>query len=356
MKYNKFYKKMGLCLAMVTLLSGCGVIPADSTNTHQNQEKTETVDLQENKETTLQKVNTSAEKDQENLEENSNLSTGASYEYIGDEMDFSTYGDNDNYLIQYRDCNVPHPYGDVPSEKVLYISLKDDKRKNGELSIRYVEKDNGAASFQWNEVKDAKEYIIFKTTYKADDKEPKEDTIHEILGRTQNTSWTDFADSYNTDFSTYEVSVDEWKNESTKKVWADYYVSDDESYIMEEHFYGVVAMMEDGSFVKSNLLRSQDISPNIPSKVSETEEFGDGYYVQKESELPKTAKVIMGNGLEQEKEILYDLDKAEIKTETFVQNIDLDNNDMSTKQEKVKTIPYRIKGTMFEGVVYIAVE
>ena len=336
---KRIYTGISVGLVMAALLTGCNVKVAKEGRQEEQNNITQNDNTKNNS--------------QSAANWDTNLATGASYEYVGHPT--GTGICEEFYLGQTRNNTVAYPAGVVPIDQYLYIPLPKDKKLNEQLEIEYVETENGSMSFQWNQVPNAKEYVVFMTKYYCD-MGAKEENYHHVVARTNDTSWTYLAESKNAEFCIYEVSVDEWRDETMREIYADRFVSEEKPFIRQRHFYGVVAMMEDGSWVESNLLKSEDICPKLPSKISETEEFRDCYYVENESELPETAKIIMCDGLEKEIEILYHQEEAEVKIETFINSINLVDTEMLTETKKVKEIPYTIKGTMFEGIVYVAAE
>lgn len=353
MKKQNIYKGLSGCLILLLLLSGCSNTTKESTSKEEQKQVTE-----EKEESKSQKE----EKQEETKEEsetkdkygNPDVRTGASYEYLEGELDLGSF--KGHLLVQYSDLDLAYSKA-TPLEKELQIPLADEKQKEGNLQIEFVEQENGSSSFKWNAVENACEYIVFKATYEKEKGQSSERYTYQMLARTNELSWTYMAESKNAEFRTYEVSVDQWKNGSTKENYAEYFVSEDDPFIRNEHLYGVVAMMEDGSFVKSNYLDSTEISCKLPEKFSlNGEKIIDGSLVDKESDLPKTAKVIMADGHEEEREMIYDFDNAKEKIENFMNLNEEEEGNLGMQAIKTKEVHYQVKGTMLEGTIYLRVE
>ena len=354
MKKSVIYKGLSSCLVLMMLLSGCGNVAQKESEPKEEQKQV--TEKKEEKESDSKKEEEQKEDENEttNYECSHDVRTGASYEYLDGEVDLKI--EDGHLLVQRNDFNVAYPWNGLQLDEHLYIPLENEKELEGNLQIEFVEKENGTASFKWNEVENASEYIVFKIEYLKEQGESDE-YIYNMLGRTSELSWSYLADSKNGQFCTYEVSVDKWTNDSTKELYAEHFVSEEEPYIRYEHLYGVVAMMEDGSFVKSNYIRSTDISSKLPNTFSSNgEKIIDGSLLDDESELPKTVKVIMANGREEVREVIYDFDNAEEKVDNFIGSTDEDGEIPGIEAVKSKEIPYQVEGTMLEGHIFVRTE
>lgn len=337
-KYTIFYKGASILLLSATLLTGCQNA-SDNRSTQATQEA-----MQESAKTTVNPItNTSVQTDTNHLESTSaSYSSNTSYE-VTEIPDDSFY--QQPLLTQLYDLET-----DSSLEKTIYIPLPSEKEKQGTLHVNFEERQDGLASFSWNEIEGVSEYCVYYSVCNED-----LSVLNSfIIGRTTDTNWSASLGivAANKDFVTFDASEVDLEKDYIKDNYKDKYDTENGPIRISNttNFYSVIAIFPDGSYIKGDtLFDDHDISPVLPYLIPGDDEFPN--YANSKDEFPRTRRVIMCDGTVVDKKIIYGTSK--VTTETFVSNASKDGTTAEFTEANVLEIPYQVEGTPFEGVVYL---
>ena len=244
-------------------------------------------------------------------------------------------------------------YIDFETGKKLDKPIVSIVHLQGELDapeVTFMPTEDGIASFSWNEVKGAEQYLVVKATY---DKKTGTSGFF-CIGTTDETSWTTDAatiglmDNVNKEFNSYEISEDDWLDDYDKTLELE---NERGEVVLKEEDYriGVIAINQTGNSVVSNTFDSEDLASNLVNSYAyyTARENGVLSFSQTIGLAPTHAYVTMCDGTAVRKLIDYDIDNAKVVIEGSSYEDSTDDNSIKIVDYKVLSIPYHIEGTPF---------
>lgn len=257
------------------------------------------------------------------------------------------------YLASYRDKETGELL-EQPEVSIVTFEAEIEETPRLTYSVTY----DGRVEFSWNEVEGAAEYFLCRVN-KSEEKGYNNGSMF-VIDTTESTSWvTEYPEyhgfSVNSDFCTFSISEDEWKDE-----WS--YENNLERYgepglVYPREWGGdvvdigicVVAVNEKGTSMVSNIYDVSEIAPKIPYSIAYNTERENGFASDYENveDLPSYEYVTMCDGYTSTKQIDYQTEKAYVQDKLYIM-IDKETAEYVESQTmSCLCIPYRIEGTSF---------
>lgn len=259
------------------------------------------------------------------------------------------------YLASYRDKETGEL---LDKPEVSIVTFKGEIEEAPKLT--YSITDDGRPEFCWNEVEGATEYFVCQI-WKTKGQEYANSVS--ILGITEDTTWVtelpDYSSSstVNTEFRTFRISEDEWKNEGTYDYYLELYGEPDIPHydtgeFAEEKGICVIAVNSQGTSMISNTFSNTELASNLP--------YSEAFYTARENgfignirsyeeveNLPIYYYVTMCDGYTNMKLVDYQTEKAYVQDDRFM-IVDPDTGEMVGAETYPSLhIPYRVEGTPF---------
>lgn len=260
-----------------------------------------------------------------------------------------------NLKTLYLACSYDPQTGEKLEQPIVHIiTRKGELEETPRLS--YTISEDGRPEFSWTEVAGAEDYIVCEAFYS----EEKGYTLNlHALGAVKELTWTTEMPLYssvpvmNQEFRSFQISEDEWKNESTLNIYKDRY--EPGQVVVRESELGepgicVIAVGEEGTSMISNVFLYREIAPNLPYSPAVYTERESGITGQCEDvrELPIYDYVVMCDGIVNRKLIDYHTEEAKVLSRRFVE-FDGEGEIAEAEDLICLEIPYRIEGTPFFG-------
>lgn len=226
--------------------------------------------------------------------------------------------------------------------------------------LTYSITDDGRPQFTWNEVEGAREYMVCKIWKTKGQEYANSLTVMEIV---TDTTWTtelpEFsnATTVNSEFKTFLISEDGWKDEALYEYNLAHYGEPDVPYYStgeyeQEPGICVITVNNQGTSMISNYVTFTELAPSLPycEAYHTAKENGVGNIMQgyeSVERLPIYYYVTMCDGYTSTKLIDYQTEKAYIEDKRFM----IVDEETGEFQDAVTfsclCIPYRVEGTPF---------
>lgn len=245
-------------------------------------------------------------------------------------------------------------YVDLETGQKLKKPLVTVINVTGELhtpKLNFSETEAGTATFNWESVPNAEKYFVVQI--KASEEAGFANASCQVIGETTDTTWQAPCETFlgevsftNDAFRIYNISEDDWLNDSTSEIYNDTYKAEDGVVLNEDanHLhYGVVAVSKDGNSMVSNLYKATDLAALLPYMQANFTEEQTEFIANAALELPSHAWVVMCDGTLKQKLINYDTANVETMS-TLMQG---DDPDSTAREIFTISLPYTIDGTPF---------
>ena len=260
------------------------------------------------------------------------------------------------YLASYYDKETGELL-DKPEVSIVTFESEIEEAPHLTYSIT----DDGRPQFTWNEVEGAREYMVCKIWKTKGQEYANSLTVMEIV---TDTTWTtelpkfSNATTVNSEFKTFLISEDGWKDESLYENHLERYGEPGiphysvEGGNVDESGICVIAVDDQGTSMISNYYAFTELAPSLP--------YCEAYYTARENGIISTMQtyedverlpiydyITMCDGYTNTKLIDYQTEKAYVEDKRFM----IVDEETGEFQDAVTfsclCIPYRVEGTPF---------
>lgn len=259
------------------------------------------------------------------------------------------------YLASYYDKETGELL-DKPEVSIVTFESEIEEAPHLTYSIT----DDGRPQFTWNEVEGAAEYMVCKIWKTKGQEYANSLTVMEIV---TDTTWTtelpEFsnATTVNSEFKTFLISEDGWKDEALYEYNLAHYGEPDVPYYStgeyeQEPGICVIAVNNQGTSMISNYVTFTELAPSLPycEAYHTAKENGVGNIMQgyeSVERLPIYYYITMCDGYTNKKLIDYQTEKAYIEDKRFMIVDEKTGEFQDAVTYACLCIPYRVEGTPF---------
>lgn len=259
------------------------------------------------------------------------------------------------YLASYYDKETGQLL-DKPEVSIVTFESEIEEAPHLTYSIT----DDGRPQFTWNEVEGATEYMVCKIWKTKGQEYANSLTVMEIV---TDTTWTtklpkfSNATTVNSEFKTFLISEDGWKDEALYEYNLAHYGEPDVPYYStgeyeQEPGICVIAVNNQGTSMISNYVTFTELAPSLPycEAYHTAKENGVGNIMQgyeSVERLPIYYYITMCDGYTNKKLIDYQTEKAYIEDKRFMIVDEKTGEFQDAVTYACLCIPYRVEGTPF---------
>lgn len=259
------------------------------------------------------------------------------------------------YLASYYDKETGELL-DKPEVSIVTFESEIEEAPHLTYSIT----DDGRPQFTWNEVEGATEYMVCKIWKTKGQEYANSLTVMEIV---TDTTWTtelpkfSNATTVNSEFKTFLISEDGWKDEALYEYNLAHYGEPDVPYYStgeyeQEPGICVIAVNNQGTSMISNYVTFTELAPSLPycEAYHTAKENGVGNIMQgyeSVERLPIYYYITMCDGYTNKKLIDYQTEKAYIEDKRFMIVDEKTGEFQDAVTYACLCIPYRVEGTPF---------
>ena len=259
------------------------------------------------------------------------------------------------YLASYYDKETGQLL-DEPEVSIVTFESEIEEAPHLTYSIT----DDGRPQFTWNEVEGATEYMVCKIWKTKGQEYANSLTVMEIV---TDTTWTtelpkfSNATTVNSEFKTFLISEDGWKDEALYEYNLAHYGEPDVPYYStgeyeQEPGICVIAVNNQGTSMISNYVTFTELAPSLPycEAYHTAKENGVGNIMQgyeSVERLPIYYYITMCDGYTNKKLIDYQTEKAYIEDKRFMIVDEKTGEFQDAVTYACLCIPYRVEGTPF---------